>query len=90
MADVLSQSQFMREAPELEAQKLALLESAKAQTDATNLAAKSGQYLTPDYQIAGLSENQTDAPPALRLLSGLDGCNCRWPTGHWCLPALHG
>lgn len=61
MADVLSQSQFVREAPEIEAQKLALLEDAKAQVDATNLAAKSGNYLTPDYRIAGMGQNQTDA-----------------------------
>jgi hypothetical protein len=61
MADVLSQSQFVREAPEIEAQKIGLLESAKAQVDATNRAAQAGQYLTPDYQIAGMGANQTDA-----------------------------
>ena len=76
MADptVLSQSQFMREAPEIEAQKLALLESAKVQADATNLAAKSGQYLTPDYQIAGMSKNQQDA-----ILAGQQGIGAYQP-----------
>ena len=61
MADVLSQSQFIREAPEIEAQKLALLESSKAQVDATNLAASQGKFLTPNYQIAGMSGNQVNA-----------------------------
>jgi hypothetical protein len=61
MADVLSQSQFIREAPEIEAQKLGLLESAKAQVDATNLAASQGNFLTPNYQIAGMSGNQINA-----------------------------
>ena len=63
MADptVLSQSQFVREAPEIAAQKLALLESAKAQVDATNLAAGRGTFLTPNYQIAGMTQNQMDA-----------------------------
>jgi len=61
MADVLSQSQFIREAPEIEAQKLGLLESAKAQVDATNLAGSQGRFLTPNYQIAGMSGNQLNA-----------------------------
>jgi len=61
MADVLSQSQFVREAPEIEAQKLALLESSKAQVDATNRAASQGLFLTPNYQIAGMTQNQMDA-----------------------------
>jgi len=60
-ADVLSQSQFIREAPEIEAQKLALLQSAKAQEDATNLAGQQGRFLTPNYQIAGMSGNQLNA-----------------------------
>lgn len=74
MADVLSQSQFIREAPEIEAQKLALLQSAKAQTDATNLAAQSGRYLTPDYRIAGMSQNQTDA-----IAAGQEGIGAYQP-----------
>ena len=76
MADptVLSQSQFMREAPEIEAQKLALLESSKAQVDATNLAASKGNYLSPDYQIAGMSKNQQDA-----ILAGQQGIGAYQP-----------
>ena len=70
MADVLSQSQFIREAPEIEAQKLGLLESAKAQVDATNLAASQGNFLTPNYQIAGMSGNQVNA-----TVSALDDDN---------------
>ena len=61
MADVLSQSQFVREAPEIEAQKLGLLESAKAQVEATQANAAAGNYLTPNYQIAGMTQNQMDA-----------------------------
>jgi hypothetical protein len=63
MADaaISTQEQIVREAPEIEAQKLALLQSAKAQVDATNLAAQQGNYLTPNYQIAGQTQNQLDA-----------------------------
>ena len=60
-AEVSVQEQIVREAPEIEAQKLALLQSSKAQVDATNAAAAKGQYLSPDYQIAGMSQNQQDA-----------------------------
>jgi len=61
MADVLSQSQFVREAPDIEAQKVALMQSAKAQADATNAAALRGQYLNPDYNIASMSPDQLNA-----------------------------
>lgn len=61
MADVLSQSQFVREAPDIEAQKVALMQSAKAQVDATNAAALRGQYLNPDYNIASMSPDQLNA-----------------------------
>lgn len=61
MADVLSQSQFVREAPDIEAQKVALMQSAKAQVDATNAAALKGQYLNPDYNIASMSPDQLNA-----------------------------
>lgn len=44
-ATVSTQEQIVREAPEIEAQKLALLQSAKAQVDATNLAAQQGNFL---------------------------------------------
>jgi len=60
-ATVSTQEQIVREAPEIEAQKLALLQSSKAQVDATNLAAQQGRYLTPNYQIAGQTQNQLDA-----------------------------
>jgi hypothetical protein len=61
MAEISTQEQIVREAPEIEAQKLALLQSAKAQVDATNLAAQQGNFLTPNYQIAGMTQNQLDA-----------------------------
>ena len=61
MAEISTQEQIVREAPEIEAQKLALLQSSKAQVDATNLAAQQGKFLTPDYQIAGMTQNQLDA-----------------------------
>jgi hypothetical protein len=60
-ATVSTQEQIVRESPEIEAQKLALLNSSKAQVDATNLAATKGQFLTPNYQIAGMTQNQLDA-----------------------------
>lgn len=61
MADVLSQSQFVREAPDIEEQKVALMKTAKAQVDATNAAALRGQYLNPDYNIASMSPDQLNA-----------------------------
>jgi hypothetical protein len=61
MAEISTQEQIVREAPEIEAQKLALLQSAKAQVDATNFAAQQGNFLTPNYQIAGMTQNQMDA-----------------------------
>jgi hypothetical protein len=60
-ATITTQEQIVREAPEIEAQKLALLQSAKAQVDATNTAAQQGKFLTPNYQIAGMTQNQMDA-----------------------------
>lgn len=60
-------TQFVREAPEIEAQKLALIQSAKAQVDAANLAAQQGRYLTPDYQIAGFSPDQVRAMEGARM-----------------------
>jgi hypothetical protein len=55
------QETISREAPEIEERKLGLLDSAKALTDATNLRALQGQYLTPDYQVAGMSPDQLAA-----------------------------
>lgn len=61
MADETVQTQVVREAPEIEAYKRALLESSLAQVNAINQAAAQGRYLTPGYQIAGMSQNQLDA-----------------------------
>jgi len=62
MADPTSiQEQIVREAPDIEAAKVGLMGSAKSLVDATNLAALSGQYLTPDYEIAGMSPDQLTA-----------------------------
>ncbi len=55
------ETQIVREAPLIEAFKTGLLESAKGQVDATNRAALEGRYLAPDYQIAGMSQNQMNA-----------------------------
>ena len=55
------QTTIQREAPLIEAYKTGLLESAKSQVDATNRAATEGRYLSPDYQIAGMSQNQRNA-----------------------------
>ena len=55
------QTTIQREAPLIEAYKTGLLESAKSQVDATNRNALEGKYLSPDYQIAGMSQNQMNA-----------------------------
>jgi len=60
MADT-TQEQIAREASDIEQRKAALMDSAKAQIDATNAAALNGQYLTPDYQVAGMSPDQLNA-----------------------------
>lgn len=52
---------IVREAPLIEAFKTGLLESAKGQVDATMRAATEGRYLAPDYQVAGMSQNQMNA-----------------------------
>lgn len=59
--DISQQTQIVREAPEIEAHKRALLESSLAQVNAINQAAQQGRYLTPDFQVAGMSQNQLDA-----------------------------
>ena len=59
-------TQFVREAPEIEAQKLGLLQSSKALVDAANQAAMQGRYLSPEYQIAGFSPDQVQAMEAAR------------------------
>lgn len=60
-------TQFVREAPEIEAQKLGLLQSSKALVDAANQAALQGRYLAPSYQIAGFSPDQVRAMEAARM-----------------------
>jgi hypothetical protein len=60
MADT-TQEQIVREAPDIEAAKVGLMSSAKSLTDATNAAALNGQYLTPDYRVAGMSPDQLNA-----------------------------
>jgi hypothetical protein len=60
MADT-TQEQIVREASDIEQRKVALMDSAKAQIDATNAAALNGQYLTPDYRVAGMSPDQLNA-----------------------------
>jgi hypothetical protein len=59
-------TQFVREAPEIEAQKLGLLQSSKALVDAANQAAMQGRFLTPSYQVAGFSPDQIQAMEAAR------------------------
>lgn len=59
MADI--QEQIVREAPDIEQYKIGLLGSAKSLVDAANLGALSGQYLTPDYTVAGMSPDQLTA-----------------------------
>lgn len=55
------QEQIVREAPDLEARKVGLMDSAKALADATNQRALYGEYLTPDYEVAGMSPDQLAA-----------------------------
>ena len=55
------QEQIVREAPDLEERKVGLMDSAKALADATNERALYGEYLTPDYEVAGMSPDQLAA-----------------------------
>jgi hypothetical protein len=52
---------IVREAPDIEAAKVGLMSSAKAQVDAANAAAQRGFYLNPNYQLAGMSPDQLNA-----------------------------
>jgi hypothetical protein len=54
-------TQIIQESPDIEAYKKGLLEAAKGQVDAANANALKGQYLTPDYQVAGMTGAQTSA-----------------------------
>lgn len=60
MADNI-QEQIVREAPDIEQAKVGLMSSAKSLADSANLNALNGQYLTPDYQVAGMSPDQLAA-----------------------------
>ena len=55
------QETIQREAEDIELRKLGLMDTAKAKVDATNLAAQKGFYLSPDYQVAGMSPDQLNA-----------------------------
>jgi hypothetical protein len=55
------QEQIVREASDIEQRKVGLMDSAKALTDVANLNALSGRYLTPDYEVAGMSPDQLAA-----------------------------
>ena len=68
------QEQIVREAPEIEAQKIALMRSAKAQVDAANANAANNIFLNPDFQVAGFNQAQTDA-----MLAGQRGIGAYQP-----------
>jgi hypothetical protein len=55
------QEQIVREAPDIEERKVGLMDSAKALADAANQRALYGEYLTPDYEVAGMSPDQLAA-----------------------------
>jgi hypothetical protein len=55
------QEQIVREAPDIESRKVGLMDSAKALADSANLNALNGEYLTPDYEVAGMSPDQLAA-----------------------------
>ena len=55
------QETVSREASDIEQRKVAMMDSAKALADTTNVNALNGKYLTPDYQVAGMSPDQLNA-----------------------------
>jgi hypothetical protein len=55
------QESITREADDIEKRKVALMDSAKVMADAANLNALQGDYLTPDYEVAGMSPDQLAA-----------------------------
>lgn len=55
------QEQIVREAPDIESRKVALMDSAKSLADIANENALNGEYLTPDYEVAGMSDDQLNA-----------------------------
>lgn len=54
-------TQIVQESPDIEAYKKGLLAAAKGQVDAASANALQGRYLTPDYQVAGMTGAQTSA-----------------------------
>lgn len=61
MVDTTRQESILRELPEIEDYKTGLLASGKSLVDTANINALSGQYLTPDYEVAGMSPDQLAA-----------------------------
>jgi hypothetical protein len=61
MVDTTRQESILRELPEIEQYKTGLLGSGKSLVDAAMLNAERGQYLTPDYEVAGMSPDQLAA-----------------------------
>lgn len=55
------QETISREAEDIEQRKVGLMDSAKALADVANLRALQGEYLTPDYEVAGMSPDQLAA-----------------------------
>ena len=55
------QEQVVREAPDIEERKVGLMDSAKVLADAANQRALYGEYLTPDYEVAGMAPDQLAA-----------------------------
>ena len=55
------QETVSREASDIEQRKVAMMDSAKALADAANVNALNGKYLSPDYQVAGMSPDQLNA-----------------------------
>ena len=55
------QEQIVREASDIEERKVGLMDSAKVLADAANQRALYGEYLTPDYELAGMSPDQLAA-----------------------------
>ena len=61
MASTNVQETVSREASDIEERKVGLMDSAKAQIDAANLAALEGEFLNPDFQVASFSPDQLNA-----------------------------
>ena len=62
MAELTRNDTSIRELPEIEQYKTSLLGSSKALVDAANKRAdEQGEYLNPDYEVAGMSPDQLTA-----------------------------